>query len=224
MIEGVRNNKYTDAYINAGRRTAKVTNDAPSFLPLLEEDGAVWDRQSGEESPEKKSENTALKNQDKKNDLNSKKDTYESTVLNNKPDNEIKKKPAFMEPWSIDAFAGAFKNLFKSIRHVFKGLFDFIWYGEDKKEEDTGTGEEAKEIRDNFIMPEEDEAPAAPKKSDDKKEKPVFDIKAAVRDLHPENAARSTDLLTTYNKFGKAVRPSKSDESLILRGDRSYKA
>ena len=115
MIEGVRNNKYTDAYINAGRRTAKVTNDAPSFLPLLEEDGVVWDRQSGEESPEKKSENTALKKQDKKNDLNSKKDTYESTVLNNKPDKEIKKKPAFMEPWSIDAFAGALINLFKSI-------------------------------------------------------------------------------------------------------------
>ena len=57
-----------------------------------------------------------------------------------------------------------------------------------------------------------------------KKETPVFDLKAAVRDLHPENAARSTDLLTTYNKFGKAVRPSKSDESLILRGDKSYKA
>ena len=224
MIEGVRNNKYTDAYLNTGKRTTKVTNDAPSFLLDLEEDGVVWDRQSKEEPEEKKSDDKALKN--KKNDVNNRKDTYESTVLEKTSEKEIKKKPAFMEPWSIDAFAGAFKNLFTSIKHVFKGLFDFIWYGEDKKENDTEKAENSEEIRTDFIMPDTDDEPVPEPKpvKKEKKETPVFDLKAAVRDLHPENAARSTDLLTTYNKFGKAVRPSKSDESLILRGDKSYKA
>ena len=229
MIDRVGNTRYTDAYINSARHTEATRTDAPAFLLGNEEEGVVWDRQSENKSEKK---DVSVKNQNK----NTKKDTYESS-LKPAPSKEKKsnpeeiKKPAFMEPWSLNAFTGAVKNLFKSVKYVFKGLFDFIWYGEqkedkeasDKVKEISGKESSEKSTSKNEAAKEGSEIKESDNTGKNKKpEKPYEITMEYVKKMNEgRTAARNTDLLTTYNKFGKTTYPSKSDAERILHTDKS---
>ena len=223
MIERVGNTRYTDAYMNSSKHTEAKKADAPAFLLGDEEEGVVWDRQSDKKADDKKKD--ISKDQSK----NTKKDSYESS-LKETPKEEKKKepekikKPAFMEPWSVESFTGAVKNLFKSIKFVFKGFFDFIWYGEQKDEKTPSKENEAVAENDTKESVSKTEEPK--KKEEIKKPEKPYEItmEYVMKMNEGKTPARSTDLLTTYDKFGKTTYPSKSDAQRILHVDKSNEA
>ena len=191
MINRVDNTPYlTGTYSRNGNRTKKVDEEMPAFLLDHDGEGVVWERSDAENTGRKNKKPETGKNK-------ASADSYESEVLTNKTetandDEKVNDKEEQAYPFS---------ELFKKAGEFFKGLFDnimkVIWYGNDEEDvakanaEASGSKGEAalnasemvkdaakeKRKKDRFVMPE-------------LKGKP----------------ARSTSVLTYYDKHGKLVK------------------
>lgn len=183
MINRVDNTPYlTGTYSRNGSRTRKVDEEMPAFLLDHDEEGVVWERSDAE--------NTGRKN--KKPETGNNKasaDSYESEILTDKT--ETSNDDEKVNDKEEQAFQ--FSELFKKAGEFFKGLFDnimkVIWYGNDEEDvakanaEASGSKGEAADsaaemLKDaGFVMPEVKGRPA-----------------------------RSTSVLTYYDKHGKLVK------------------
>lgn len=222
MVNRVNDGQYTNAYINTKRQKIKTDAEAPAFLLNYDERGVIWDRDeaSSKSKEEQVREKRANEAKSQKKNSPAVKETKEASA------NE---RPAFLNPWSVESLIGAIKNLAKSIKYVFDGFLKLVWYGEeDTKKDQTAQGEEEKNItefeekselenisEENNLLSKDEKASKFVSDFDKKLEAAKAGVDGTL--------ARNTDLLTTYDRFGHTVSPSKSNQSLILHGDKAYK-
>ena len=202
MIDRV-NNSYTNSYLNNGTKTRNIgkSEDVPEFLLDYDTRGVVWDRDD-----KKQKQVPNLQKETKKPEL---KDTYERSQDYTKP-----------EPVKTEASASSGIGILDGIKKLFKRIFDFIWYG-DQKPEETADKEKA-----DISIPAEEKLNQASKTKDytglDENEKDSLIRKLisrhdtdAVVDVLTDGGknmpARCTSLVTYYDRQGNLV----SDNSVM---------
>ena len=184
MINRVDNTPYlTGTYSRNGSRTRKVDEEMPAFL--LDHDnneGVVWERSEAE--------NTGRKNTKPKSGKNTASaDSYESEILPDKTENanDVEKLNNKEEQTSL------FLEMFRKAGEFFKGLFDnimkVIWYGNDE-ENVAKANAEASDSKGEAAVNASELIKAAAKENSEPKGRP----------------ARSTSVMTYYDKHGKIVK------------------
>lgn len=211
MIDRVDNNTYTNPYSRSSKRVSPSNEEVPKFLLDGDEEGVVWDHNPKKDTPSRNVQPN----------VQPKQDTYVSTIpkADNKVSEEVKKEegPSFIS------------LALNRVKDFFTGIFRFIWYGnEDEGAKNEVSGEDSLK-EDNFKADTAKEESAKQElKSDVLPDitKPKLEFDERLEEArHGVNGipARSTSLLTTYDRHGLIRNLSKSDEGRILRDDKSIK-
>lgn len=207
MIDRINNGNYTNPYSNRVNKTSATGQDVPPFLLDFEEEGVFYER------GETKKEEAAPKK------ISTGKDSYE-TSINKQIEAE---KPKNDTSSSLD-FAAILDKALNAVKSFFVGVFEFIWYGDDKPSDKQEEITEENMSVDEAVISEEknDENVkilSLRKEREEEYRKKVELAKQGVKGI----PARNTSLLTTYDRWGHINKPSATDSVLILKGDKSLK-
>lgn len=228
MVNGINNNNI-NSYRNHSVKPSKTDMDAPSFLLQYDEKGVVWDHKDDQNDKEKENKiKEAGENHRKTADVKS---AAAKAVTVNDTSSVMKDTSKAEEQVGEDPF----RSILNGIKNFFVGIFNFIWYGDDGKAEQTQkTEEERKKVQtvDSFgTEPVKNAAAAASAGEDAQMDKEALikeliarhDTKGVVDILtenHTIQPARNSTLLTYYNRHGKIVELSQTNTGRILHGDR----
>lgn len=228
MVNGVNNNNI-NSYRNHSVRPSKTDMDAPPFLLQYDEKGVVWDHKDDQNDNEKENKiKEAGESHGRAADVKS---AAAKTVSVNDTSSVMK------DASKAEGQAGEdpFRSILNGIKNFFVGIFNFIWYGDDGKAEQTHKKEEERirvQTADSLgTDPVKNEAAAASAGEDAQMDKEALikeliarhDTKGVVDILtenHTIQPARNSTLLTYYNRHGKIVELSQTNTGRILHGDR----
>lgn len=225
MINGVNNNNI-NSYRNQSVRPTKTDMDAPPFLLQYDEKGVVWDRKEQDDQEKEKKVKEAEESRKKAADVKSV--SAEALSVNDAP-------PAMKDTSKTKGQAGEdlFRGILNGVKNFFIGIFNFIWYGDDGKAEQTQKEERIKGQAGDSVGTESVKSvvTAASAGEDEQIDKDALikeliarhDTKGVVDILtenHTIQPARNSTLLTYYNRHGKIVEHHQTNTGRILHGDR----
>ena len=212
MIDRVGNgNSYIPPYDRGGKKAARVEGDAPAFLLPGEDEngGVIWDRGPKDDIP-RSAAREQKKEENKDRNINAG-SIYETDRSADTDEEELKQ--------------SGFGKLLGRIGEAIKSFFLSLWYGGDKAEDKKDNDHEAPDITaDTEDSSEEAVTDNAQTLSAQRIKKAIDekDTDALVDELteggkkHP---ARSTTLLTHYDRRGRIVKQDDSEVGRILGSD-----
>lgn len=228
MVNGVNNNNI-NSYMNHSVRPSKTDMDAPPFLLQYEEKGVVWDRKDQDDKEAEKKVKEAEERLRKSAAVDAKSDSGRTPPVNDMPASikdahktEEQPRPALT------------RGIFNGIKEFFTNIFNFIWYGDDGKEEQTQKTEE--ESRKGRTGEKLGTAPLKTAAAVSDAEDAQTDTDTLIKELiarhdtkgvvdiltknHTIQPAHNSTLLTYYNRYGKIVELNQTNTGRILHGDR----
>ncbi|MDE6743673.1 MAG: hypothetical protein K2J95_07350 [Lachnospiraceae bacterium] len=225
MINGVNNNNI-NSYRNHSVRPSKTNMDAPPFLLQYDEKGVVWDRKEQDDQENEKKVQEAEENRKKAADVKSA--TAKALSVNDAP-------PAMKDTSKVEGQAGEdlFRGILNGVKNFFVGIFNFIWYGDEGKAEQTQKEERIKVQAGDSVGTEPVTSAVAAASTGEGEQ---IDKDALIKELiarhdtkgvvdiltenHTIQPARNSTLLTYYNRHGKIVELHQTNTGRILHGDR----
>lgn len=211
MVGRIDNN-YNNPY-NNNFKTKNIDKDAPAFLLNYDDNGVIWDRSTDKKTNVKKQED------------DNRQDIYEkSDVVKDAAKEEPVQKSTPLQP------GATVKGVLSQIFSGFKKLFEFIWYGEDKKKvaNDVAVKEDTND-KTPEIVAQDKETVVYESKNEPRilklpaKEKSLTPNELRLREVTGKKVARNTSLLTYYNKYGRIVDVGGSESSRILYGEKNVR-
>ncbi len=221
-------------YDRAGRRAVHKEGDAPAFLLKQEGKGVVYEHNASEEAAREAARKKREDLQREKRFADRKQAaTKEDASGKRQKDAEQEKTSGSAKSEAVKKEApapdvGAFlRKTLGRVRSFFAGIVRSIWYGDDPKTEEAGTselipGKSGKTIGADSTGTSGD---ADPEKYSDARirellaKKDEVGFMDALTQGHTRIPARSTSLLTYYDKWGRLVGPAPTDSARILKGD-----
>ena len=227
MVNGVNNNNI-NSYRNHSVKPSKTDMDAPPFLLQYDEKGVVWDHKDQNDKENEKKIKEAGESHKKAADIKS---------VSAKAHSVNDTSSVMKDTSKAEGQAGEdlFRSILNGVKNFFVGIFNFIWYGDDGKAEQTQkTDEEHPRVQtaDNFgTEPVKSTSAATSAGEDAQMDKDALikeliarhDTKGVVDILtknHTIQPARNSTLLTYYNRHGKIVELNQTNTGRILHGDR----
>ncbi|HOO80471.1 MAG TPA: hypothetical protein PLZ77_07590 [Lachnospiraceae bacterium] len=205
MVNGINQQNYSNPYGRQPTKLNKTDTNAPAFLLNYEEDGVIWEHaDSGSKKATIKKDSVVEKKQPNK---ENKKD---AVVLNSKTTEDT------LEKATDD------HGLLQGIKDFFHKVFQFIWYGDETKN-DSETDSESEEKQKDTI--DRNTADEAIQQSDEEriaeylKKKDTEGVINVLTKNHTKQPARNTSLLTYYDRRGNIVNMGRTNTERILHGD-----
>ncbi len=232
MVNGVNNNNI-NSYRNHSVRPSKTDMDAPPFLLQYDEKGVVWDHKDDQNDKEKENK---IKEAGESNRKTADVKSVSAKVPPINDTSAVVKETSKAEDQSGEDL---FRNILNGVKNFFVGIFNFIWYGDNGKAEQTHKTEEERirvQTTDSLgTEPVKNAAAAASAGEDAQMDKDALikeliarhDTKGVVDILtenHTIQPARNSTLLTYYNRHGKIVELNQTNTGRILRGDRNTRS
>ncbi len=226
MVNGVNNN-HINSYTNHSVRPSKTDMDAPPFLLQYDEKGVIWERKDQEDKEKEKKVKEAEERLKRAAAADAKAVSVKTPLVSDMP---TVGKDAYKTEGQAEG--GLLRGILDGVKNFFVGIFNFIWYGDDGKTEQTYEPGKKEPAADSFRVGQGKSETTTVSSAEDAQTdtdalikemiarhdtKGVVDILTKNHTIHP---ARNSTLLTYYNRHGKIVELNQTNTGRILHGDR----
>lgn len=217
MINKIDSGVYTNPYNqNKTRNIKNEDTNMPSFLLDGDENGVVWDRAKSKQDDKKKLPGKKIE-----------KDTYissnKSETITKVPEETAKIiKEKSSQSLGIVAFA---KSLIAKMKTMLKKGYEIVWLGDNnndianKTQNENVINSNARAEMDSISYSELDEVKRKELISQSIRDRDNGKLMEILTDNHKNEPARSTGLLTYYDRRGKIVSLDGINTNRILKGD-----